>query len=199
MIIRAEMAAGQGAQFTALLCPACIPQTPSLGRGKAGQEPGSRGPHLAQDSLCPGPFIHTQPRSQGCHVRGSGWSIGAESSPWVVPRREWHILGHRRCSTQPYSHQALLSPSSPPMHSTSTPTLQPLHIPSTPSFSLKRKQPHRPSLKTPTYPLSHLLNHIPCIHHSPHLQHTLATHSSQAQPCIPKPYAHTQALTSPVL
>lgn len=76
------------------------------------------------------------------------------------------------------------------------PTLQPSYTFHSLIFTQAQTAPQAPHLKRPTYPLSHL-NHIPWIHHSPHLQHTLATHSSQAQPCIPKPYPHTQALTLP--
>lgn len=99
-----------------------------------------------------------------------------------------------------HSHQALLSPSSPPNAFHINPQPSSLHIPSTPSFSLKRKQPHMPPhLKCPTYPLSHL-NHIPCVHHSPHLQHTLATHSHPTLNPVSPNHVHTPMPSSyPVL
>lgn len=57
------------------------------------------------------------------------------------------------------------------------PTLQPSYTFHSLIFTQAQTAPQAPHLKCPTYPLSHL-NHIPCIHHSPHLQHTHTQMSS---------------------
>lgn len=141
------MAAVQGAQFTApLLCPACIPQTlSSLGRGKAGREPGSHGPTSHPGQPVSGPFSSIP--SPGARAAMSGEADGVQglrAHPKRYQGANGTSSGHRRCSAQLPQSSSTAVPQQPPSAFHINPQPSSLNIPSTPSFSLKRKQPHRP-------------------------------------------------------
>ena len=122
---------------------------------------------------CALPIWWHLPRSQGCHVRGSGRSTGAESPPQVAPGHDWHILrSQEMLCTAPPVIKHCCSPAAPQCVPHRPLTLQSSHTFHSPMFTLVHTAPHAPSLETPYLPSITHLYHIPCTHHST----TFATH-----------------------
>lgn len=148
-----EMAAGHGAQSNSPPPTSRLHSSDTLQLRKRKSRAGAwePQPHLSPRIPCvQALLLYTQPRSQGCHVRGNGQSIGAESPPQVVPGHDWYILrSQEMLCTAPTVIKHCCSPVAPQCVPHRPLTLQSSHTFHSPTLTLLHTAPHAPSLETP--------------------------------------------------